>query len=149
MSTSAAPPRPRLLWIPARPRRYVATVRSLPPHVVYAPQHKCWRAAGAPGPTKKGEKLEAGPTRAEKLLSAPELDALFRVLGADGARCLDAHLCRAAVDEMARCKKILGSKTARPLFDQVAAAERNSYPFCPGFAPCFKRDGARMPTLQK
>ena len=40
---------------------------------------------------------------AEKVLQGPELEALLRVLGADGARCLDAAFTRAAVDEMARC----------------------------------------------
>ena len=42
---------------------------------------------------------------AEKLLQGGEVDALIRVLGADGARCLDATLSRVAVDEMARIKK--------------------------------------------
>ena len=39
---------------------------------------------------------------AEKVLQGPELEALLRVLGADGARVSDAAFTRAAVDEMAR-----------------------------------------------
>ena len=44
---------------------------------------------------------------------------MLRVLGADGARCLDAAFTRAAVDEMARCKTALAAKQLRPVFERV------------------------------
>ena len=52
---------------------------------------------------KQNEVLPKEPSLAEKVLQGPELEALLRVLGADGARWLDAAFTRAAVDEMARC----------------------------------------------
>ena len=83
---------------------YVAAVRGLPRTLVYCPERHRFQSAV--------ESRTREPLYAETLLSAPELDALFRVLGADGARCLDGALARAAVDEMARCKKCVCGKHA-------------------------------------
>jgi hypothetical protein len=79
---------------------YVAAVRGLPRTLVYCPERHRFQSAV--------ESRTREPLYAETLLSAPELDALFRVLGADGARCLDGALARAAVDEMARCRAAKG-----------------------------------------
>jgi len=97
---------------------YVRIIRSLPPHVVYCPQHRAWRSTLNNDTKKKGE-AASEPSLAEKVLQGPELEALVRVLGADGARCLDAALTRAAVDEMARCKTALAAKPLRPAFERV------------------------------
>mmetsp|Transcript_19229 Transcript_19229/g.57121 ORF Transcript_19229/g.57121 Transcript_19229/m.57121 type:complete len:1269 (+) Transcript_19229:282-4088(+) len=97
---------------------YAAAVRSLPPKTVWCPQHLAWRNTEAPV-AKKGAPATPEPSDAEKLLQGGEVDALIRVLGADGARCLDATLSRVAVDEMARIKKYLVLKPAQPAFNEV------------------------------
>ena len=84
--------------------QYVRIIRALPAHVVYCPQHRAWRSTYVAPESKKkqNEVLPKEPSLAEKVLQGPELEALLRVLGADGARCLDAAFTRAAVDEMAQ-----------------------------------------------
>ena len=85
--------------------QYVRIIRALPAHVVYCPQHRAWRSTYVSSRVKKKQMRSSRRSRrlAEKVLQGPELEALLRVLGADGARCLDAAFTSAAVDEMARC----------------------------------------------
>ena len=82
-------------------KHYVKAVLDLPPRTVYCPDRVAFQNA---------ETRHREPTWQEQILQGAELDALYRVLGRDGARCVDAALCRAAVDEMAKCKKCICSK---------------------------------------
>ena len=59
-----------------------------------------------------------------RLQQLAELEALLRVLGADGARCLDAAFTRAAVDEMAR---FVRGVLVYVIVNSVASMARNLY----------------------
>ncbi|KAJ8604979.1 hypothetical protein CTAYLR_006889 [Chrysophaeum taylorii] len=82
---------------------YTRLVRRLPPGTVYCPPRNGFKPIA---PTSDDAQS------VEKYLSSHELEAYVRVVGADGARCLDRALTAAAVDEMALVKKCVCSKDA-------------------------------------
>lgn len=79
---------------------YVHLVRKLPHGVVYCPSRSGFKTI-----PHDGVQPNADDSAVDKYLSSHELEAYVRVVGADGARCLDKALTAAAVDEMAQVKR--------------------------------------------
>lgn len=79
---------------------YVRLVRRLPHGVVYCPSRSGFKTI-----PHAGVQPNADDSAVDKYLSSHELEAYVRVVGADGARCLDKALTAAAVDEMAKVKR--------------------------------------------
>jgi len=95
---------------------YVKLMKTLPTGVIFCASRGGFVRLG-PAPIPEKNQSPTTTFEVEKYLSASEISALARVLGADGLRCLDESLNRAAVDEMAQIKRAAcppkDSKSAR------------------------------------